>query len=100
MELRAGWNFHNDIAISLEGIAREFYRDIDRPVNKIYDADGIEGGFFSIVMIHLLLAKKECNLTAADEKFIDECYKYINKRAFEIKNEDADSLFKRFKELF
>lgn len=100
MELRKGWNFHNDIAIDLGDIARSFYGDNERPYNKIYDADAIECRYFALIMIHLILAKRECYLSENDEKFINKCYKYINKSAYEIKNEEAQKLLNEFKQMF
>lgn len=100
MKLRDGWNFHNDIGRELEDIARNFYGDNDRPINKIYDADSIECGYFALAMIHLILSKRECYLSKKDEEFINKCYKYINKGASEIENKEADKLITEFKKIF
>lgn len=59
--MRQGWNFHNDIAICLEGDTRHYFEDIDRPVMKIYDADSNEICNFVEVMIILLCEKTGLN---------------------------------------
>lgn len=95
--LRNGWNFHNDIAIRLEGIATEQFGGIGRPVQKIYDADCIEQFSFVEVMIHVLR-----NMTAFDneneaiEDFIRKSAKYFGKSGNMIDGETAQELFEEF----
>lgn len=98
--LRDGWNFHGDIAISLEYIARRIYKEHDRPFNKIYDADGIEFGYFAEVMIDLLRekSKSEANQEEIDQ-FIRDCAPYIGKSGHAIEKKTSQALFDRFKGL-
>ncbi len=99
--LRKGWNFHNDIAIRLEGDAQEYFRDSGRPVTKIYDADGIENGRFVEVMILLLREKAQFENSIEEiEEFVESCAPYFGKSGNQIDPEKAESLYKRFTELF
>ena len=99
--LRSGWNFHNDVAIPLEGAACELFGDIGRPVNKNYDADAIEGGSFVEVMIMLLRAKTGNSNECEDiDEFVRECAPYLGKRGNCIDPEVADKLYRRFRNLF
>lgn len=98
--VRDGWNFHGDIAIPLESIARECFGDIGRPVTKIYDADCIEQYSFIEVMIHVLRYKTMFNNEHDNiEKFITKCAKYFGESGNVIDKETADSLFEEFQSL-
>lgn len=98
--IRNGWNFHGDIAIPLEGIAIECFGDIDRPVDKIYDADCIEQYSFAEVMISILRYKTSHNNdNDTIEDFINKCSKYFGLSGNEINHEIADDLFKEFQSL-
>ena len=99
--LRNGWNFHGDIAINLERIARDYYGDIDRPVAKIYDADAIEHGNFVEVMVMLLREKTgKYNDNEEIERFVRECAPYLGVSGISIPKETAQQLFDRFKLLY
>ena len=99
--LREGWNFHNDIAIPLEHIAKKYYRDMDRPRSKIYDADFIESGNYVEVMIILLRNSTKMNngLTAIDE-FVQSCAPYLGVSGNAIPCHIAQELFDRFSRLY
>ena len=99
--LRPLWNFHNDIALRLESKARNIYGDIDRPYDKMYDADGIESfGYFAEVMIDLLRQKSRHENSRDDiDQFIKDLAPYIGKSGYEIPKEVAQGLFNRFLEL-
>lgn len=98
--LRDGWNFHNDIAIRLEMKARSVFGDKDRPYTKIYDADSIECGKFSEVLIDVLREKtgRESGREDIDE-FIKVCSGFIGKSGYEIDSRIAQGLLNRFLEL-
>lgn len=98
--LRNGWNFHNDIAIRLEMKARSVFGDKDRPYTKIYDADSIECGKFSEVLIDVLREKtgRESGREDIDE-FIKVCSGFIGKSGYEIDSRIAQGLLNRFLEL-
>jgi len=99
--LRDGWNFHGDIAISLEGDARSFFGDIDRPVDKIYDADAIELGSFAEVMILLLRQKTDFSNECPEiDEFISKCGKYVGVSGNQIPKETAQALYDEFTSMF
>lgn len=99
--LRDGWNFHGDIAISLEHIASHYYGDIGRPVTKIYDADAIEQGNFVEVMIILLREQTGRNNEYKEiEEFVRNCAPYLGVNGNTIPKETAQELFDRFNELY
>ena len=99
--LRKGWNFHNDIAIPLEGIASRCYGDIRRPFEKIYDADAIERGSFVEVMVVLLRNKTDMNNERYDvDEFLSECASYWGVNGNDIPPEIAQEYFDRFRELY
>lgn len=99
--LRDGWNFHNDIAIALEGIATRYFGWVGRPMTKIFDADAIESGSFAEDMIILLRVKSDYSneLTDIDE-FVVKAGPYVGKNGNTIDNEIAQKLFDEFKRLF
>ena len=99
--LRDGWNFHNDIALRLEGIARRIYGDLDRPYTKKYDADGIEsGGYFAEVMLDLLRVKTEREDNREDiSEFIQTLAPYVQKTGYEIPHIESQGLLNKFLEL-
>lgn len=98
--VRNGWNFHGDIAIKLEEIAKEYFGGINRPVNKIYDADCIEQYSFAEVMISILRYKTSNNNdNEAIEDFINKCSEYFGVSGNAIDQEIADNLFKEFQSL-
>lgn len=99
--LRENWNFHNDIAIPLESIARHYYGDTDRPYTKIYDADAIESGNFVEVMIILLREVTHMvNDNAEIDEFVKSCTPYLGMRGSEIPKETAQELYNRFKSIY
>lgn len=99
--IRQGWNFHGDIAIQLEGDARHFFGDIDRPVTKIYDADSIEICNFVEVMIILLREKTRFNNEHEEiDAFVKDCAPYLGISGNSIDPEIADGLYQSFKKLF
>lgn len=99
--MRDGWNFHGDIAFSLENNACHHFKEIMRPYSKIYDADSIEGGHFAEVMIILLREKTHFNNEQYEiDDFIKECGQWIGKGGNEIAPEIADNLYQRFLKLF
>ncbi len=98
--LRDGWNFHNDIALRLEMKARSVFGDKDRPYTKIYDADSIECGKFSEVLIDVLREKTGRESGREDiDKFIKVCSRFIGKSGYEIDSRIAQGLLNRFLEL-
>lgn len=98
-ELRGNWNFHNDIAIPLESIARNFIDpESGRPKGLFYDADMIESGYFIEVMLYLLRQKKGFDFDLLD--FSQNCALYLGKEGAAMPPEKADELFNQFKELF
>lgn len=99
--LRDGWNFHGDIAICLEGDARSFFGDIQRPFDKIYDADVIEQGAFAEVMMLLLRAKTNySNERPEIDEFISKCGAYVGQSGYTIAPEVAQGLYDEFVTLF
>lgn len=99
--LRDGWNFHGDIAIPLEGDARQYFGDINRPVTKIYDADSIESCSFAEVMILLLREKTGFNNECGEiDEFVKECAPYLGVSGNSIEPETASRLYERFTKLF
>lgn len=98
--IRNGWNFHGDIAIPLESIARECFGGIGRPVDKIYDADCIEQYSFAEVMISILRHRtSHYNDNVTIESFISRCSEYFGVSGNEIAPETADELFNEFRSL-
>lgn len=98
--VRDGWNFHGDIAIQLEGIARECFSETDIPIDKIYNADCIENYSFIEVMVHVLRHKTMFNNKQdAIEKFIKKCAKYFGKSGNAIDQQIANNLFEEFKSI-
>ena len=99
--LRNGWNFHNDIAIQLERIAREeFEKEHSRPYGKVYDADFIDSYTFAECLI--LLVRKNMNYRADNEvleEFVKKCYPLMGKSGSMIEDETAQGLFDEFKRL-
>lgn len=99
--LREGWNFHNDIALTLEYYARSTFGYPDRPAGTIFDADAIEGGTFVEVMM-LILRKKTDYTNEISEiyDFAADCGKCYSASSNAISDETADYLFKQFIELY
>ena len=98
--LRDGWNFHGDIAISLESDACSVHGINGRPFDKIFDADAIELGSFAEVMI--ILVRDKTNFTNTDDKineFIEDCVPYMGKSAAEIPADKADDLYNQFRQI-
>lgn len=99
---REGWNFHNDIAIDLEGKARRFLKYADQPVNTIFHAGAIESdGRFAEVMI-ILMREKSHMQRDSDEinDFVSTCAPYIGLSGVEIGDEKANELYESFKNLW
>ena len=98
--LRKGWNFHNDIAIRLEGDARRHFGDLNRPVTKIYDADCIEQGSFIEVMVSILREKTHFENSQVEiDEFVESCTPYFGKDGNQIDPETAETLYARFTKL-
>lgn len=99
--MREGWNFHGDIAISLEGDARRYFQWLDRPFDKIFDADSIEHNHFVEDMIILLRDKTNyTNENEEIESFVEKCSKYFGVSGNTIPSEEAQSLYDEFTTLF
>lgn len=98
-EIRKNWNFHNDVAIPLESIARKYISpDSERPIGLFYDADAIEAGSFVEVMLFLLRQKKGFEFDMLD--FSLQCAPYLGKNGTSIPPHEANELFKQFRELY
>lgn len=98
--LRDGWNFHNDIAIPLENVARKMHGDYLRPLGKSYDADAIESGTFAECMIQIV--REKTGYTTEDNdvnRFIEKCYSYMGVEGSQIDKHIAQSLFNEFNAL-
>ena len=99
--LREGWNFHGDIAVTLESVATHHFGDIGRPMSKIYDADAIETGCFVEVMIILLRERTNMENDRDDiDQFIGRCAPYLGMSGNTIPHEIAHDLFTEFQELY
>lgn len=98
--LREGWNFHGDIAIPLEARARRLWKDEDRPIGKIYDADAIQAETFAEVLMITLREKTQFRDDDEINDFIKDCASYLGVRGDEIKPDVANRLYERWKELF
>lgn len=101
--LREGWNFHNDIAVELEGIINNKHGDSDlgRPFHKIYDADVLDaGGTFAECMIEEV--RHATDYDSEDQRvdaFVRKCTPYIGMPGSQIEPETAQGLFDEFKSL-
>ena len=92
---RKNWNFHNDIAIVLEGMISSKLGPFPS-----FSADNIERGAFAEAMILLLEEKGKSFLTEEEiEAFREKANPYLDKRSCEIDNEDAQELFGEFRAL-
>ena len=99
--LREEWNFHGDIAVPLENIAKPPFGQIDRPETKIYDADVIETKSFIEVMIILLREKTDMENDCNDvDKFIKDCAVYLETNGNSMPKEIAQNLFDSFRKLY
>lgn len=92
---RKTWNFHNDIALVLEGMI----------VSKLgpypsFSADNIERGAFAEAMILLLEEKGKSFLTEEEiEAFREKANPYLDMSGYEIDHEDAQELLDEFRAL-
>lgn len=101
MSLRKGWNFHNDIALKLEGICRSYLKFQGRPMGTIFDADSIETSCFVEVMVYLLRKMTKCSVDNPDvEQFIKNCAPHFCKSGHEIEPVMAEKLISEFSRLF
>lgn len=99
--MREGWNFHNDIALNLERIARNEYGFKDRPIDKIFDADMIESCTFVEVMIAILRQKTNMSSNNCDvEKFVEQSARFFNKSGLSIAPEEAEKLYELFEDIY
>lgn len=100
--MRENWNFHVDIAMELEDIARDYFKwNQGRPLHKIYDADVIQNDSFIIVMLILLISVTEqANDIEEINEFNQNALKYISLNPNEIDKIDAKRLFDKFKQLY
>ena len=99
--LREGWNFHNDVAIPLEGVAVRHFKRNGRPVDTIFDADAIESGTFAEDMILLLRMRYDYRNDMPEiDEFIVDCSRFIGVRGSQIDKGVADNLFQRFENLY
>ena len=99
--LREGWNFHGDIALPLEYIARGYFmiEPLDKKLpNYFFGADMIECGNFVEVMLFLLRSK--LGLDSDLSEFVDKTRAYLGCTAGEIPNSTSQSLFTDFEKLF
>jgi len=93
--LRKGWNFHGDIAVPLEFIARRAFGYSDRPYTKICDADAIECGKFVEVMIAILRERTNMENGREDiDEFIRFSSRFIDDD--DIDDRIAQALYERF----
>lgn len=101
MELRIGWNAHNDIGINLERIAKRILCQgkLDGADNTIYCADLIEGSTFAEVMVCLLRHKKGYNINEKYDNFIELIAPIFGKGVDEIGPEKSQELLDKFKDL-
>lgn len=99
--LREHWNFHGDIALMLETIARNFYQIDSNLQQKIYSADMIEGGTFVEVMI-CMLREKSCYRQSELEidRFVKKCKPFLGEGGHSIDPEIAQELFEEFEIIF
>ena len=98
MSIREGWNFHNDIALDLETIAKRNLK-LDNIEETIFYADDIESGTFAEVML-LLLREKTAYKTNDDIKeFSTELKDIFGMKGNNINSEVAEDLYERFKTL-
>lgn len=102
MNLREGWNFHNDIAINLERIARNTFNPGKAygSDDTIYCADAIETNTFAEVMIILLRKKYGYKENTNIDNFSAKLQKVWAVSGIVIEPEVAESLFTEFKILF
>ncbi len=101
MMLREGWNFHNDIAITLEHYAMKQFGYYERPFETIFDADAIERSSFVEVMIVLLRERSSMRNDRNDiDEFVEECSKYVGISGNDLDKEKANELFCWFKKLY
>ena len=99
--MRDGWNFHNDVAIPLEGDAIHYFGWAGRPFDKIFDAACIEQGCFVEDMIILLREKTEYSNEKYDiDNFIKDCSIYIGVNGNSIPPQVAQEMYDKFKRLF
>jgi hypothetical protein len=99
--LRDGWNFHGDIAIPLENIARGYFsiEPLDQKLlHYFFSADTIECGAFVEVMLYLLRSK--LGLDADLSEFVSKSKAFLGCTAREIPHKISQSLFTDFEKLF
>lgn len=80
-KLRDGWNFHNDIAMSLEFTGCHVFgiKGIREKYNTCFSADKIEGfGYFFPAMQSILLHLVKYKINDDIDGFIELCNKYPN----------------------
>lgn len=101
MNLREGWNQHNDIGIKLENIARGIVNP-GKPYGAdgtIFSADSIEEGTFAEVMICLLRLKKGFAENSDIKEFSDSLGEIWSKSLNLIEPVKAQELMEKFEKL-
>lgn len=100
--MRENWNFHVDIAMELEDIAKDYYKwNQGRPIRKIYDADAIQNDSFILLMLILLVnVTEQTNDIEEINEFKQNALKYISLNPNEIDVFEVEELFNRFKQLY
>lgn len=100
--MREHWNFNANIAMELENIAKDYYKqDEGRPFDKIYDADAIQNGSFIDVMLIMLYAITNYKNNVKDiDNFRQKALKYVLYNPNEIDKFEAENLFTKFKKLY
>ena len=99
--LRKNWNFHGDVAIPLEMIARHYFGLNGNRGEYIFDADAIEAGHFIECMSIILREKSHYSWDDNNvEDFITECKPYFALSGHDIPNEVAQRLYDQFEKVF
>ena len=98
MSIREGWNFHNDIALDLETIAKRNMK-LNNIEETIFYADNIESGTFAEVMLLLLREKTAYKTNDGIKEFSIELKDILGMKGNDINSEVAEELYERFKTL-
>lgn len=96
------WNFHGRIAWEVEQDARRLLPDKVNDANyreTIFSADGIESGHFVETMMLLLRHQSGYKHNDDVDDFIKNASEYIEKCGHDIPQDEAQSLFDRYREL-
>lgn len=96
------WNFQARIALEVERDARSLLPDKVNDANyreTIFSADGIAIGCFVEVMMLLLRHKSGYKHNSDVDDFIKDAGEYLGKDYLSIPQDEAQSLFDRYREL-